>query len=108
MPFLVLEALGSELSVILAIWSSPTMRSTVGYMKGNISFWALPQARGLSCEDGDQRRLFCAGDTLGDDRSHLGYHPPYFPLVVSASTASRAEVGKEPLSSVSLDILQDT
>ena len=30
MPFLVLEALGSELSVILAIWSSPTMRSTVG------------------------------------------------------------------------------
>lgn len=28
MPFFVLEALGRELSVILAIWSSPTMRST--------------------------------------------------------------------------------
>lgn len=30
MPFLVLEALGRELSVILAIWSRPTMRSTAG------------------------------------------------------------------------------
>ena len=39
MPFLVLEALGSELSVILAIWSSPTIRSTVGHMKGSISLW---------------------------------------------------------------------
>lgn len=37
MPFLVLEALGSELSVILAIWSSPTIRSTGGHIEGSIS-----------------------------------------------------------------------
>lgn len=43
MPFLVLEALGSELSVILAIWSSPTMRSTAGHIRGGVSRWPPPQ-----------------------------------------------------------------
>lgn len=39
MPFLVLEALGMELSVILAIWSRPTMRSTVGHINVGVSLW---------------------------------------------------------------------
>lgn len=49
MPFLVLEALGSELSVILAIWSSPTIRSTGGHVKGGISLWPTQGPRSSLC-----------------------------------------------------------
>lgn len=56
MPFLVLDALGSELSVILAIWSRPTMRSTVGYMKDDISLWA-PSGVLHSCHKPDDETV---------------------------------------------------
>lgn len=65
MPFLVLEALGSELSVILAIWSSPTMRSTEGQIQGGVSLWPT---EGPSSPTGQRARPRGGGPALGEGR----------------------------------------
>lgn len=80
MPFLVLEALGSELSVILAIWSRPTMRSTVGYMKDDISLWAPSGVLHYCHKPEDQTvKMMVKG---GVSRPHLGVPFPFFSVMV--------------------------
>lgn len=79
-----------------------------GYRKDDISFWALLEARGLSCEDGDQGRYFVQAMLWKMTDSTLGTIPHlslWWPVLLLLSDS---ELGKEPLSSVSLGILEGT
>lgn len=81
MPFLVLEALGSELSVILAIWSRPTMRSTVGHINvGICQPLAIPGALHPHHRPEDQAQRV---ETPSPLLPFGGHHPPFFTVLTN-------------------------